>query len=458
MFLTGSDLTPIEENVDKVIYALTKWAPKTGRRSESPAAAKVSISGKDCLEALDNMQLTFASRGWGDGLPLLPATEERVSRILTGSALPRDAVVGEGRILPRGGVCTVEALAIALAMAGGRPEYMPVLIAAMEAITNPLMLHHNFQATTNSGYPAVIVNGPAAKQIRLNSGYGCLGPDPTCPAGAAIGRAIRLLLMNVGGARPGKGTMAIYGGPARYTNIVFAEDEEGLPPDWAPLSVERGFPRGADTVTVHPVASTVNILNRNGMASTAEGQLTNILLVAADNMATLNANYFSGPNYFEGAPGIMLIPRGVARDLSHLGWSKKKVKAFLWEKSKVPDSPALRGIMMGTITGKQIPPEAVQYPMPITARPENIIVVVAGGEQSGHNYWMQVGVAGRQPTSAAIRLPANWEELIEKAEEELGPLQEQLEDYEDLRSLREAREAEGDAPTIGIDELKKKLG
>ncbi|MBI2908978.1 MAG: hypothetical protein HYX92_15150 [Chloroflexi bacterium] len=421
MFITGSDLTPIDENIDRIIYGLTEWAPKTKRKSAFRAAEKVVVQGRDQLEAVANMNRLFLRSMWGDGLPLVPPTEEQVSWILTGSALPRETLVGPGKILPRGGVCNAETLAVALAMAGGRPEYMPVLIAAMEAITDPLMLHQNFQPTTNSGYPAVIVNGPIAKQIRLNSGYGCLGPDPAHPAGATIGRAIRLLLMNVGGAIPGKGTMAIYGGPARYTNVVFAEDEEGLPADWVPLSVERGFPRGTNAVTVLPVASTVNILNKGGMASTADEELKTILLVSAANMSTLNGNYFSGINYFEGSPGIMLLPRGVASDLSRLGWSKDKVRSFLWEESKLPDSPALRGMMRGTLSGKQIPEASVQYPMPITAKPENIIVAVAGGAQSGHNYWMQVGVTAHA-TSAAMELPANWEELIRKAEEALGPL------------------------------------
>lgn len=422
MFITGSDLTPLQQNIDKIIYGLTEWSPKMKHKKVSLAAPKVKVQGKDYREAVANMHLLFTRNMWSDGFPMTPATEEQVAWIFTGSPLGRDEVIGGGKILPRGGICTTEIVAIALAMAGGRPEHMPVLIAAIEAITDPIMEHQNFQATTNSGYPAVIVNGPIAKQIRLGSGYGCLGPDPVHPAGAAIGRAIRLLLMNVGGAIPGKGTMAIFGSPARYANVVFAEDEKGLPADWAPLSVERGFPRGANVVTVHPVASATNILNKWGMAETAEEQLIDILLVTADNMAILNGNYFTGDNYFQGSPGVLLIPTGVAKDLSGMGWSKDKVRAFLWENSRVKDSQALRGVLYGILSGNQLPKESIQYPMPITSKPENILMVLAGGDQSGHNYWMQVGVAGVKPTSAAIRLPANWEELIRKSEEELGPL------------------------------------
>ena len=119
---------------------------------------------------------------------------------------------------PRGGVTTVETCAIALAMAGGRAEYLPVLIAAVEAFLQPDVNAEQLQAASGGAYPVVIVNGPIAKQIRLNSGFGCLGPDPQRPAGASIGRALRLIQQNVGGALPGIGAMANYGS-MRYTNI-----------------------------------------------------------------------------------------------------------------------------------------------------------------------------------------------------------------------------------------------
>src|SRR5450759_4534416 len=132
-----------------------------------------------------------------------------------GTDLPRDRLLG--KLLPKGGYATVESVAVAAAMAGCRPEYLPVLIAAVEATLDPRVYHQHMQSTTGNAHPAVIVNGPVARQIRVNSGYGCLGPSSVYPAGAAIGRALRLLLMNVGGAIPGTGSMAIHGGPARYT-------------------------------------------------------------------------------------------------------------------------------------------------------------------------------------------------------------------------------------------------
>ena len=131
----------------------------------------------------------------------------------------------------------METIAVSLAMAGGRPEYLPVLIAATAGLLDPELEHDKVQATSGSTFPVVIVNGPVAQEIRLNSGFGLLGPDPQHPAGASIGRALRLIQQNVGGAFPGVGTMAIFGG-MRYTNVVIAEDEDGLPHGWDPVSVD----------------------------------------------------------------------------------------------------------------------------------------------------------------------------------------------------------------------------
>jgi hypothetical protein len=169
----------------------------------------LSVEGASYEDALNKANQLLLTNLWGDGLPLWPATRERVDWILRGAAFPRAHVIG--KFPPRGGVTTVETCAVALAMAGGRPEYLPVLIAAVEAFLDPESNSEQLQATSGGPFPVVIVNGPIAKAIRLNSGFGCLGPDPQRPAGASIGRALRLLQQNVGGALPGIGTMAIFG-------------------------------------------------------------------------------------------------------------------------------------------------------------------------------------------------------------------------------------------------------
>jgi hypothetical protein len=246
MFLPGSDLSAVTARRKEFYNGLTKW--QSDFAQAAGGSKMLSVEGatyEDALQKANNLLLTNL---WGDGLPLWPATQERVDWILRGSALPRDHVLG--KFPPRGGITTVELCAVALAMAGGRPEYLPVLIAAVDACLDSEALFDQLQATSGGPFPVVIVNGPVAKDIRLNSGFGCLGPDPQRPAGASIGRALRLLQQNAGGALPGIGTMAIYGA-MRYTNAVFAEDEASLPEGWQPHGTRRhGFAPGTNSVSV----------------------------------------------------------------------------------------------------------------------------------------------------------------------------------------------------------------
>ncbi|MBI3040610.1 MAG: hypothetical protein HYY80_03020 [Chloroflexi bacterium] len=396
MFVPGSDLAPIEGKMDELIAGLTKWEPKIeAKRVATPP--KVRVEFKEHEEAVASVNRLFLRNMWSDGLPIMPPTEKLVSWLLTGSDLSPDKVVI--KILPRGGIATVKTVAINLGMAGGRPEYMPVLIAALEAIGKPQFRHELMNSTTCAVYPAVMINGPIAKQIRLGSGYGCLGPDPLHPAGASIGRAIRLLLQDAGGAIPGTGTMSIYGGPARYTNIVFAEDDDGLPSNWQTLSVEQGFPAGSNTVTAYAVSSTTNV--PGGEVGNKDSALASLNRAAA-TMAAPNGNYWIYPYNPEGAAGILLMASGTAEGLSRLGWSKEAVKAYLWENSKIPASK-----LGPQVSAWWIPRERImQDPMPISTSPKGVKIVVAGGLQSGHMMWLQVGCCPEQLTSAGIKLPA----------------------------------------------------
>lgn len=418
MFLPESDLTPVKESLDKIIDGLTGGREKASKAAVTREAQIIAVEGAGYEDAVSRMELLFQRKLWSDGLPVKPPTAERVNWILAGTSRSRDQVVG--KIMPRGGAATVEAIAVNLAMAGGRPEYLPFLIAAMEAILQPGSRHQSWNSTTCSTFPAVVVNGPAAGRIRLNSGYGCLGPNPLKPAGGCIGRAIRLLLQNVGGAVPQAGTMAIYGSPARYANVFFAEDEEGLPPGWEPLSVERGFASDSNVVTVLPVCSASNLVGTE--TGTADQALSGLDRFAGF-MGVPNGNYYSLGAY-DGAPGIGLMGRGTAEGLAGFGWSKRKVKEYLWENSKIPKFK-LRGLdwMKPELAQHRLTREDLRMdPMPITRKPENIIIVVAGGAQSGHGFWMHVGCCTNGPTSSEVQLPANWNDLIQAAEMDLGPM------------------------------------
>jgi hypothetical protein len=416
MFLAGHDLSPIEQNIDRIVDGLTQWKPETKVIKTAPPT--LTVEGKDYQEAVANMNLLFMRNLWSDGLPLLPATEESVQRMLRGTALSPDTVVG--KILPRGGIATVKLIAVSLAMAGGRPEYMPVLIAAVEAILDPLVYHQHMQTTTGSCHPAVVVNGPIAKQIRLNSGYGCLGPSPIYPAGGPLGRALRLLLMNMGGAVPGKGSMSLYGGPGRYTGLIFAEDEECLPADWEPLNVERGFAPGTNTVTILTCAGTTEVWRG---AAQEEKEALKTINNFAGTMRVPCGGYFGQVYSPDGAPGILLVGNVAAEGFSKLGWSKEKVKELLWENSKFPETEWLRETLQKWgHTRNLVVKDYTQYPMPIAVAPKNIMIVVAGGKQSGHSYWLPVHGGTFGPASREMKLPDHWDALLKKAEEDLGPL------------------------------------
>lgn len=418
MFLPGSDLTPLRKGIDKIVEGLTKWQPKIKTKGVVHREM-VSVQGADYKKAVANMNKLSLKNLWGDGLPLLPATEDQVKWILTGADLPRDTVIG--KITPRGGIATVQDIAVSLAMAGGRPEYLPVLIAAVDAMSQPEWGLERMNATTSSVYPAVVVNGPIAREIRLNSGYGALGPDPLHPAGGPIGRALRLILQNMGGALPGTGTMAIYGG-MRFTNAVFAEDEEGLPKDWKPLSVQRGFASGKNVVTVIPVGSATNVMLTFSDSPKAKDTQTQYLHRMAGFMRAPNINVFGdvmreGPNF---PSGVVLIARGWANDLSKAGYSEDKVKQFLWENSKIPWSDIVAaGMATKAKVNHWVSREGEA--IPLVPKPEQITIVVAGGDQSGHAYWMQVGSTQYRMLSKEIKLPAKWQALLNQAETDFGP-------------------------------------
>jgi hypothetical protein len=416
MFLPGSDISPVEKRKHEFYEGLTGWtsdlaAPTTG------ASPLLSVRGATFEEALVRANNLILANQWGDGLPVWPATRERVQWILQGTPRPHEHVLGT--FPPRGGVATVEICAIALAMAGGRPEYLPVLVAAVEAFLDPASGSEQLQAASGSAFPVVIVNGPIAQQIRLNSGFGCLGPDPQHPAGASIGRALRLMQQNVGGARPGVGTMANYGG-LRYTNVVFAEDEENLPAGWAPHGTERhGFTPGSSSISLAFANGATNIRRRGAKKETPEEDALQGMHRMADFMRVPNLAGLAG--YEHGTPGILMIPGVVAQTMAGLGWTKRSMREFLWEHSKIPAEHLRRA---GGHAWIEIDASAVTRdsgaldPWPITASPDNFVLIVAGGGHPTNSYWLQgysPGVVGR-----AIVLPEKFPRLLADAERDMN--------------------------------------
>jgi thiol-disulfide isomerase/thioredoxin len=201
------------------------------------AARRITIGEWD-----DEIEACY-DRGWSDGLPVVPPTDARILRMLEGTTRKPDEVIG--LVPPNLSPITVEKVAINAVLAGCKPEYMPVVLAALEAALEPEATMHGVLCTTCFSGPILVVNGPITREIGMNSGINCLGQGNR--ANATIGRALQLIIRNVGGGRPGELDRAVLGGPGKYT-FCFAEDESD--PTWMPLSVARGIAPGKNAVTL----------------------------------------------------------------------------------------------------------------------------------------------------------------------------------------------------------------
>jgi hypothetical protein len=185
------------------------------------------------------------AEGWGDGVPLLPPTDEQVSALLAQSTLDPAAVLGE--LPPRFGTATAERIAVNAAMAGVAPEAFPLVLAALSAILVPEWNAFALTTTTSSVFPMLIVNGPSRERLGIDFRAGCLG-GAAGRGSMTIGRAVSLCLRNIGGQRAGETSRTVFGQPARF-GLCFGEWEERSP--WPSLAERRGFDAGQDVVTVH---------------------------------------------------------------------------------------------------------------------------------------------------------------------------------------------------------------
>jgi len=214
------------------------WEKLVARYGDSGIASRSIVIG----EWDDEIEACF-DRGWSDGLPVVPPTDSRIMRMLQGTSRRPDEVIG--LVPPNLVPITIEKVAINAVLAGCRAEYMPVVLAALEAALEPEATMHGVLCSTCFSGPIVIVNGPITREIGMNSGINCLGQGNR--ANATIGRALQLIIRNVGGGRPGEIDRAVLGGPGKFT-FCFAEDESDS--TWTPLSVARGVGPGKNAVTV----------------------------------------------------------------------------------------------------------------------------------------------------------------------------------------------------------------
>ncbi len=312
------------------------------------------IQVDDSAEAVNDL---FLEKGWSDGLPVIPPTEDAVEKMLAGTNRnPADVVAA---IPPRWGEATIEKIAINAVMAGCLPEYLPVITTAVTAMCEEPFNLAGVQPTTHPSAPLLILNGPIAQKLNINSHYGAFGPG--WRSNATIGRAIRLILMNIGGGLPGKTDMSTQGQPCKYTFCI-AENEEANP--WEPLHVERGFDALTSTVTVVAAENPHNINEHT--AVTAEELLTTV----ATTMTNMGNNDIL---YQRGNPILALGPEHAAT-LAKDGFSKDDVRTFIYEHARIPLSKFYKRAVQ-----RYYPDRDENALIPISGKKENLIVIVVGG-------------------------------------------------------------------------------
>ena len=352
--------------LDGLGHGLPDWRPGCGSLSVDPAHAgelAVRFSGSSLqsrrveLASLEDEWEAIWDRGWSDGLPVVPPTEARVLRMLEGSTRDPSEVVA---VVPPSLVeCTVEKVAVNAVMAGCAPEHLPVVIAALEAVCTDEFNMHGVLATTMSVGPVLVVNGPVAERIGMNSGINSLGQGNR--ANSTIGRALQLVVRNVGGGHPGGVDRATFGSPAKV-GFCFAEDEAGSP--WTSLAESRGWRADQSTVTVFTGESPRILADER---SRTPESLTKHLGQALQS--TVSPRMMLGMDAM-----LVLSPEHMAR-YADAGWSRDRFTEELSAELTFDGDDLLAGAG-GIAAG--LPPTAAGQRIP-KFRPGGLLVVHSGG-------------------------------------------------------------------------------
>ena len=323
------------------------------------------------------------SKGWSDGLPVVPPTQERIAAMLAGAGLEPDKQIAfiENRQVP----VLAEKVAINAVMAGCRPDYMPVVVATVEALADPLYGYHGPATSTGGSAVFMLVNGPIARELDINCGDNLFGPG--WRANATIGRAVRLIMRNVIGTRPGELDRSSLGHGGKYTFCI-AENEAESP--WPALHTERGFRADQNAVTIF--AALAPHQYANGLSSTPEGVLdtacAHMRISAGTGRRSQYALVFAGEH--------MAI-------MAKAGWSKGDVKRYCFEHTKSSVAELKRyHLMAGDITPAD---ECTLYPL--VESPDDFLVIAAGGRAGVQSAYIPAwgAKAASQCVSKEIRRP-----------------------------------------------------
>jgi len=383
-----AEMRPIAEGafrqiVEDSVRPLTPEEANPEQVQEELHQAAIQAGGADYNDAAERINQLFLDNLWADGLPIVPPTERAVKWMLSGTRRSPGEIIGQ--VAPKNGTATVEKIAINAVMAGARPEHLPVIIAAMEGLTDKNYDLTHMQASTGSFTPVVIVNGPIARELNFNSGIGLLGHG--WRANSTVGRTLRLCLLNLGQTWPAINDMSLTGSRESYTFFTFAENQESSP--WEPCHVSLGFKPEDSTVTV---ATTGNPIMFGGGAVapwTGQGILDGIV----SRISTVGFSWFHSQTY------IIVFHPDCAVELTKQGYTRKSLQEWLYENSRIPYEkliPATVGFSHAavidftrqTIADGRIRPDRAEIfreslkpggRIPAVQSPEDFHIFVAGG-------------------------------------------------------------------------------
>ena len=349
----------VDDSFDQITAGLTRAVSESESEPEEYAASSESIDcgpmgceltshdafqvreqkliydGQDLLDACALMNRKFLEYGWGDGFPLVPPTPGNVEAMLQGTRRPPDEVVVV--LEPGFGQATVEKIAINAVMAGCLPEHMPVLIAAVKCLAKPEMYLRNKAMSTGPHAPLMVINGPLARTLKINSGTCALGPGAASAVNTVLGRALRLIMMNVGHTYPGISDMDTIGSPTKYSLCV-AENESRSP--WEPYHISKGYSLDESTVTIHFVYGLCELYD---FANSVPERLVDVYATATKNVAQLSTGNWvlgrrSDPRYGtqEMEHNFMLICPEHAQVFDKAGWSRKDLQEAMYKAARLP--------------------------------------------------------------------------------------------------------------------------
>ena len=400
--------------VDELVSLFTQAAPGSAGIEHAAAGGGKAINARDIVFSGDLREVNdyFRDQIWSDGLPIVPPTVEDVEELLAFTDRSPEEVIG---LLPPTRLpATVWKVAVNGVMAGCRPEYMPVLLAIADAVSDTRFGIENVGSTVGLT-PLIILNGPIIKELGFNSGQGVLRPQ--AQANITVSRFLRLMMVNIAGYRLGESDMATFG---RNYYPVLAEAEDESP--WAPMSVDRGFAAGANLITVQSADTTGHSFLTEGPAE------SHLRVIAREITRELGGNLLVAMEHFGGhiSPVLGLTPL-IAGIFAKAGYSKADVKRWLFDHALVParlfDEQLERveqgynlseAVKRGSLEGRFALSDDPERLVPVLHTPEELQIVVCGAPNRNRSFIAgQFGKYGGD-VSRQIRLPAGWNEKLGK--------------------------------------------